>query len=154
MPATTDIFRYMRQPFALDALVNYRARPRSALCDDDAIITQAPEAKYLTDTIKVLAFRAETVLVQHLTGQGVRAVESGRAQVREMLASRADIVPQPEAQRLLIRIHAPTDPRQNRALAGLCKALNASEVRYPGTDLLLVYEPLPWRESARPRQEP
>jgi len=114
--------------------------PLNSLHDEDAIVKLAPEAKHLADTIKMLAFRAETALVQCLTGQGVRTVDDGRALVREMLASSADILPQPTEQRLLIRVHAQANPRHNRALASLCEALNALEIRYPGTNLMLVYE--------------
>ena len=114
--------------------------PVSALSDDETIVKLAPEAKHLTDTIKMLAFRAETALVRSLTEQGVRTEDDGRALIREMLASSADIVPQPSAKRLLIRVHAQATPRHNRALASLCATLNALEIRYPGTDLMLVYE--------------
>jgi hypothetical protein len=40
--------------------------------------------------------------------------------------------------------HAPPDslanPRSNAALAHLCETLNALGLRYPGTDLKLLYE--------------
>ncbi|MBK7237922.1 MAG: hypothetical protein IPI02_20765 [Sterolibacteriaceae bacterium] len=102
-----------------------------------------PEAKHLTDTIKMLAFRAETALVRCLTLNGVRTEDDGRALVREMLLSSADIVPQAAQQRLLVRIHSLANPRHNRALAKLCETLNALEFRYPGSDLTLAYEPPP-----------
>ncbi|MBK6973914.1 MAG: helix-turn-helix domain-containing protein [Sterolibacteriaceae bacterium] len=67
--------------------------PLNALLDDAQIVRLAPEAKHLTDTIKMLAFRAETALVRCLTLNGVRTEDDGRALVREMLLSSADIVP-------------------------------------------------------------
>ena len=117
--------------------------PLNALLDDAQIVRLAPEAKHLTDTIKMLAFRAETALVRCLTLNGVRTEDDGRALVREMLLSSADIVPQAAQQRLLVRIHSLANPRHNRALAKLCETLNALEFRYPGTDLTLVYEAPP-----------
>jgi hypothetical protein len=57
-----------------------------------------------------------------------------------MLLSSADIVPQAAEQRLLVRVHSLANPRHNKALAKLCETLNALELRYPGTDLTLVYE--------------
>ena len=57
-----------------------------------------------------------------------------------MLMSSADVLPQPEDNRLLVRVHSLANPRSNKALAKLCTTLNALEVRYPGTDLTLVYE--------------
>ena len=46
----------------------------------------------------------------------------------------------PEAARLRIRIHSLATPRSNAALAHLCETLNELELRYPGTDLKLMYE--------------
>jgi hypothetical protein len=117
--------------------------PLNALLEEAEIVRLAPEAKHLTDTIKMLAFRAETALVRCLTLNGVRTEDDGRALVREMLLSSADIVPQAAQQRLLVRIHSLANPRHNRALAKLCETLNALEFRYPGTDLTLVYEAPP-----------
>ena len=117
--------------------------PLNTLLDADQIVRLAPEAKHLTDTIKMLAFRAETALVRCLTQNGVRTEDDGRALVREMLLSSADIVPQAQEQRLLVRVHSLANPRHNKALASLCETLNALELRYPGTDLTLVYEAPP-----------
>jgi len=62
----------------------------------------------------------------------------GRAVLRELLLASADILP--EAERLRIRIHSLANPRSNAALVHLCETLNGLELRYPGTDLKLVYE--------------
>ena len=117
--------------------------PLKAVLDEAQIVRLAPEAKHLTDTIKMLAFRAETALVRCLTLNGVRTEDDGRALVREMLLSSADIVPQPQEQRLRVRVHLLANPRHNKALAKLCETLNTLELRYPGTDLTLVYEAPP-----------
>jgi len=41
---------------------------------------------------------------------------------------------------LRVRLHSLANPRSNEALAKLCETLNALEIRYPGTDLTLVYQ--------------
>jgi alpha-ketoglutarate-dependent 2,4-dichlorophenoxyacetate dioxygenase len=66
--------------------------------------------------------------------------DEGRALIREMLLSDADVLPQLKQHRLVVRLHSPANPRSNAALAHLCETLNALEVTYPGTDLKLVYE--------------
>ena len=48
--------------------------------------------------------------------------------------------PSPEDHRVLVCLHSLTNPRSNAALDVLCETLNAIEVRYPGTDLQLVYQ--------------
>jgi hypothetical protein len=114
--------------------------PVKAVLDEAEIVKLAPEAKHLTDTIKMVAYRAETALVQCLRPHYARTEDDGRALIREMLLTSADIVPQPEDHRLLVRLHSLANPRSNAALAKLCETLNALEVRYPGTDLTLVYK--------------
>jgi len=114
--------------------------PVNAVLDEAEIVKLAPEAKHLTDTIKMVAFRAETALVRCLTPHYAKTEDDGRALIRETLLTSADILPQPEEQRLVVRLHSLANPRSNDALAGLCETLTALEVRYPGTDLKLVYQ--------------
>jgi transposase len=114
--------------------------PLKVVLEEAAIVKLAPEAKHLTDTIKMVAFRAETALVRSLTPHYARTEDDGRALIREMLLTSADIVPHPANHRLLVSLHSLANPRSNAALAVLCKTLNALEVRYPGTDLQLVYQ--------------
>jgi hypothetical protein len=106
--------------------------------DEREILKLAPESKHLTDTIKMVAYRAETALVRSLAPHYARTEDEGRALIREMLSSSADLVP--DAQRLRIRLHSLANPRSNQALAHVCAILNALEVQYPGTSLTLVYE--------------
>ncbi len=114
--------------------------PLKTVLDEAEIVTLAPEAKHLTDTIKMLAYRAETGLVRCLAPHYVRTEDDGRALIREILLTSADILPQPDDHRLLVRLHSLANPRSNDALAKLCETLNGLEVRYPGTDLTLVYQ--------------
>jgi hypothetical protein len=112
--------------------------PVTAVLDEAEIVKLAPEAKHFTDTIKMVAYRAETALVRCLAPHYARTEDDGRALIREMLLTSADILP--EERRLLVRLHSLANPRSNAALANLCETLNALEVRYPGTDLMFVYQ--------------
>jgi transposase-like protein len=112
--------------------------PVKAVLDEGEIVTLAPEAKHLTDTIKMVAYRAETALVRCLASHYAKTEDEGRALIREMLSSSADLVP--EGQRLRIRVHSLANPRSNQALAHVCATLNALELQYPGTTLTLMYE--------------
>ena len=113
--------------------------PVKAVLDEAEIVKLAPEAKHLTDAIKMVAYRAETALVRSLTPHYARTEDEGHALIREMLLTSADILPQPDTHRLVVRLHSLANPRSNAALAKLCETLTALEVRYPGTDLQLVY---------------
>jgi hypothetical protein len=112
--------------------------PLKTVVAEDEIVKLAPEAKHLTDTIKMVAYRAERALVRCVAPHYAKTEDDGHALIREMLASSADIVP--EADRLRIRLHSLANPRSNEALAHLCTTLNALGLQYPGTTLTLVYE--------------
>jgi transposase len=112
--------------------------PVKAVLDEGEIVTLAPEAKHLTDAIKMVAYRAETALVRCLAPHYAKTEDEGRALIREMLSSSADLVP--EGQRLRIRVHSLANPRSNQALAHVCATLNALALQYPGTTLTLMYE--------------
>jgi hypothetical protein len=87
----------------------------------------------------MVTYRAETALVRCLTPHYTRTEDDGRALIREMLLTSADILPQPDDHRLVVRLHSLANPRSNIAPATLCETLNALEVYYPGTTLQLVY---------------
>lgn len=114
--------------------------PVKAVREEAEIVQLAPEAKHLTDTLKLVAYRAETALLRCLTPHYVRTEEEGRALIREMLLTSADLVPEADDHRLRVRLHSLANLRSNEALAKLCEMLNALELRYPGTDLKLVYQ--------------
>jgi hypothetical protein len=115
--------------------------PVAELLAEPEIVKLAPEGKHLSDTIKMVAYRAETALVRSLAPHYAKTEDEGRALVRELLLSSADIIPQPDAQRLVIRLHSLANPRSNAALAKLSDTLNTLAIQYPGTTLTLVYEP-------------
>lgn len=115
--------------------------PVTAVRTEAEIVQLAPEAKHLTDTIKMVGYRAETALVRVLAPSYARTEEEGRALIREVMAASADIRPEPDQHRLRIRLHSLANPRSNTALAKLCETLTDLNVCYPGTDLRLVYEP-------------
>lgn len=112
--------------------------PITTVLDEADIVRLAPEATHFTNTIKMVAYRAETVLVRCVTPHDAKAEDDARALIREMLLTSADILP--DGQRLVVRLHSLANPRSNDALTHLCEALTALEVRYPGTALTLVYQ--------------
>lgn len=110
------------------------------LDEEDRIVKFDPETKHLTDTIKMAAYRAETSLF-HLMGPAyARTEEEGRALVRNILRTPADILPDEDAGLLRVRLHGLANPRCNAAVAAICEKLNEARVTYPGTGLIVRYE--------------
>lgn len=105
------------------------------------IVKLDPETKHLTDAIKMLAYRTETVLVGLLDDDVyARTEDEGRALVREILRAPADVLPDEREGVLRVRLHGLANPRSNAAVKHLCEALNEREITYPGTRLRVRYE--------------
>jgi hypothetical protein len=98
-----------------------------------------PRCKRFTDTIKLLAYRAETALALLLREHLDRSADA-RPLIRDLLSTHADLVPDESGGTLTVRLHPLTTPRATRAVADLLDHLNETETRYPGTDLRLHYE--------------
>jgi len=109
--------------------------------EGETLVSLDPETKHLTDTIKMVAYRAETALVAVLGPAYVRTEEEGRALVREILRASADILPDEGASVLRVRLHGLANPRSNEAVKHLCEQLNELDITYPATALRLRYEP-------------
>jgi hypothetical protein len=95
--------------------------------------------KHFVDTIKLIAYRAETALVQVVREKLARS-DDGRSLVRQVLGSAADLSPDPAGQTLTVRLHRLSSGIHDAALAHLCAELTATETVFPGTDLRLIYE--------------
>ena len=97
-----------------------------------------PLNKMLSDTVKMIAYRAETALVailrRHLNNK-----EEARALIRELFVSSADIVPDACAKTLTIRVHHMANPVNDRAVAALLEEVNQLKFCHPETGDQLIY---------------
>jgi len=98
----------------------------------------APSRKRLTDTVKLVAYRAETAM-SNLLRDSLRRADDSRSLVRDLFRSDADLIPHSDTNVLEVRIHTLANPRSNRAIQHLLDHLNAAEYTYPGTEFRLSY---------------
>ena len=98
----------------------------------------APSRKRLTDTVKLVAYRAETALAT-IVREELSHVGEARSLIRDLFRSDADIYPNEAAGLLEVRLHTLANPRSNRATQHLLDHLNGAEFTYPGTTLRLTY---------------
>ncbi len=101
--------------------------------------------KHFVDTIKLIAYRAETCLVQ-LVRETLRRSDDARSFVRALMQTTINLRPEPDRGKLRVEIHGLTNPVHDAVLDTLCAELNTTETHYPGTDLRLRY--LPVRSSS------
>jgi hypothetical protein len=109
------------------------------LKEDDKFYRLLPGRKRLVDTVRMIAYRAETAMAGLLIDATVD-LPAARGLLQELFVTEADIIPEPDAGLLRIRIHNASRPASNRALIRLFEQLNAAEVEYPGTEMRIYYE--------------
>jgi len=97
-----------------------------------------PLNKMLADTVKMIAYRAETALAAMLM-EHLKKEEEARALVRELLVSAADIEPDPTANTLTLRIHRMACPAHDKAISALLDTLTKMEFCHPETGAKMVY---------------
>ena len=97
----------------------------------------APSRKQLVDTVKMIAYRAETAMAS-IVREELARTDDARAPAR-LFRTAADLVPDLEQGVLRVHVHPMSNPRSNRAIAHLLEHLNAAEFPYPGTNLRLAY---------------
>lgn len=98
-----------------------------------------PLSKQLTDAVKMIAYRAETALMG-LLRQHLKNPDEGRALVRALLVSAADIVPDEAAKTLTVRVHRMACPAHDKAVMALLDELTATEFYHPETKARMIYE--------------
>lgn len=121
-----------------------RRKTKRKVCIDTLPEDQRPQellplSKMLTDTIKMIAYRAETALVGLLRPHLGKEADA-RALIRELFVSAADIEPDEQGKRLLVRIHRMATPAHDKAIAALLSELTELNFHHPETGLEMVYE--------------
>ena len=108
------------------------------LPEDQKFERLASSRKRLHDTVKLVAYRAETALAM-IVREKLSHTDEARSLVRDLFRSHADIHPDPAAGTLAVRLHTLANPRSNRAVQHLLVHLNAAEFTYLGTNFRLTY---------------
>lgn len=98
------------------------------------------ESKKLKNAIIMLVYRAESSLYNIMSEFYSSNEKEGRVILKEIFTSDADMIPDYENNKLTIRLHSLSTPRANQAVKELCSLLNQTEICFPFTDLILVYE--------------
>ena len=98
-----------------------------------------PEKKHFVDTIKLLAYRAETAMAA-VAREKLARPDDARALLRALYLTPVDLIPDLAASTLTVRLHHQAAPLQDAAAAHLCAELNATDTLFPGTTLRLIYQ--------------
>lgn len=107
--------------------------------EEDKFQLLVPGRKQLLDTVKMISYRAETVMAGMLLGPTIDT-PAARQLLQDLFVAEADIIPDNVNNQLRVKVHAGSRPAVNKSLQELFKKLNESETIYPGTSMKLVYE--------------
>jgi hypothetical protein len=111
----------------------------SELPEEDRFEKLSPIRKQFMDTIKMIAYRAETAMAMVMRSILARE-DDARALLRDVFTSDADLIPDSESKTLTVRLHHFTNPISDKAVRTLCETLNESETIYPGTEMRMIYK--------------
>jgi len=111
----------------------------SDLPPEDHFRQLAMKSKYFIDTIKLIAYRAETAMANILR-RSMRHQDEARSLLRSLYATEADLLPDYDRNLLTVRLHQPANHCSAATIKKLCRELNETKVKFPGTNLRLIYE--------------
>jgi hypothetical protein len=97
------------------------------------------QSKHFIDTVKMVAYRAETAMV-NLLREFMSRTDDARNLVRSIFKNEADLIPDAETKILTVRLHHPASRAAAKAIEHLCRELNETETIFPGTDLRMAFE--------------
>ena len=141
-PNNSKAFRNCR-PTSTNCAPNGPRHPRKSklqtLPEDPRPRQLAPLNKILTDTVKMIAYRAETALVGLLIPH-LKKEEEARALIRELFVSSADLEPDEPANTLTVSIHRMTCPAHDKAIAALLAELTLAPFVHPETGIRILYQ--------------
>jgi len=101
--------------------------------------TQLPPLnKMLCDTVKMVAYRAETAMVA-LVRRHLNNEDDARALIRALFVSSADIQPDAAANTLTVKLHRMASPVHDRAIAALLGELTQQAFLHPETGAKMVF---------------
>jgi len=113
--------------------------PVKFLPEEDRFTRLRTERKHFIDTIKMIAYRAESSLAL-LLREHIARTDDARALLRQIFDTEADLIPDLAANILTVRLHHLTQAAHDQAIEQLLAELNATQTIFPGTRLTLVFK--------------
>jgi hypothetical protein len=120
------------------------------LADNEKFSQLATEKKHFIDTIKMIAYRAETAMANIIRPHMARKDEA-RSVVRQILNTESNLIPDEQNKRLTVELHNLTNEYADELAYIICQELNQAEVKFPGTDMEIFYKLV--SQKNRPVQE-
>ena len=134
-----DLLRQDLQTLKAARKATPRHIPVTELPEADRFRQLSTQSKHLLDTIKMVAYRAETAMANGLRPH-LAHLDEARSLLQALYRTEADLLPDPEAGTLTVRLHHLANAASDTAIQKLCEELNATETLFPRTNLRLVFK--------------
>lgn len=115
--------------------------PLEELSPEERLRQLSPESKHFIDTIKIIAYRAESALAGEVR-EHLRREDDARSLLRRLFVTPANLRPDYRQGTLTVEVHRFGSPLQDLAIGKLCEELTATETTFPATSLRLVFRPV------------
>lgn len=109
------------------------------LPEEERFSKLATQTKQLIDTVKMVAYRAETAMVNILR-ERMKRVDDARQLMVALYQSEADLLPDHQNNTLTVRLHRLANHSNDPAIENLCRELNETKTIFPGTDFEMIFE--------------
>ncbi|MBF0245424.1 MAG: hypothetical protein HQL31_09165 [Planctomycetes bacterium] len=109
------------------------------LPEQDRPMLIAPKRNQFMNTIRIIAYRAETAMAIRLREYLARD-DDARNVLKDLYSHDGDLLVDRTAKTITVRLHHFTNRMTGRAIAALLDELNQTETVYPGTNLRIFYE--------------
>jgi len=120
------------------------------LSDNEKFSQLATGKKHFIDTIKMVAYRAETAMANIIRPHMARKDEARRV-IRQIFNTETNLIPDEQNKRLIVELHNLTSEYADHLANILCQELNNSRTIFPGTDMEIFYKLV--SQKNRPGQE-
>lgn len=120
------------------------------LSDNEKFSQLATGKKHFIDTIKMVAYRAETAMANIIRPHMARKDEARRV-IRQIFNTETNLIPDEQNKRLIVELHNLTSEYADQLANILCQELNNSRSIFPGTDMEIFYKLV--SQKNRPGQE-
>jgi hypothetical protein len=114
--------------------------PVNSLPEPDRFTRLRTERKHFIDTLKMIAYRAESSMASLLREHLARGGDDARALLRQIFQTEADLTPDLVLNTLTVRLHHLTQAAHDQAIEALLAHLNATQTVFPGTSLTLIFK--------------
>jgi hypothetical protein len=132
----TDLNKFKEKQKSMEKYIKVSELPKKEI-----FRTISPSKKHLVDTVRMVAYRAETAMA-NLIAKQCGSLEQARALLRDVFTSEADLIPNTKNMTLTVRVHNLSTCAMDERLDLLISALNDTKIKYPGTNMVLCYERL------------